>query len=311
MFSRIRRQINPATIMAFVALIFTMTGGAFAVTGHGGGSGGRGSHLTTASAGRAGSSNSMVAVAARKKSKPKGGARGPAGPKGATGATGPAGPAGPTGATGATGTGTPGVQGNEGKAGESVTNTAAKNCGPEGGAEFKVGGGAATKACNGKTGFTETLPPEKTETGAWSVSAAGGANESEPMSSISFTIPLAKPLSATAVHFVEGTEEIIVTYNVTMHTIEGEIKPATSCPGTVAEPAALPGDLCVYEGQEDGVRKFDGFPEGAIGPASGAGNLALLETHGASTAGALILMIREEEQSVFAAGTWAVTAEKE
>ena len=38
MFQKVRKQITPATVMAFVALVFALTGGAFAATG-GSGSG--------------------------------------------------------------------------------------------------------------------------------------------------------------------------------------------------------------------------------------------------------------------------------
>ena len=39
MFSAIRKHLIPRTFMAFVALVFAMTGGAFAASSNGGGSG--------------------------------------------------------------------------------------------------------------------------------------------------------------------------------------------------------------------------------------------------------------------------------
>ena len=82
MFRALRNHLTPSTAIAFVALVFAITGGAFAATGSVNNSGGGGSHGT------------LTASVAKKKAKPKpkGGARGPAGPKGAPGATGPAGP---------------------------------------------------------------------------------------------------------------------------------------------------------------------------------------------------------------------------
>ena len=43
MLSRIRKQITPATVLAFVALIFAVTGGAFTFFGGGGDSGAKAS----------------------------------------------------------------------------------------------------------------------------------------------------------------------------------------------------------------------------------------------------------------------------
>jgi collagen triple helix repeat protein len=270
MLSWIRRQLSPATVMAFVALVFAMTGGAFAVTGHSGSS-------PAASAGSA----SAVATAAKSKAKSKSGARGPAGPKGATGATGPAGSAGPAGPAGPTGgTGPQGPQGNAGsngsngepgKNGESVTSTTLK-AGPackEGGAEFKVGA-TKTYACNGEKGpegnIKATLPVGVTETGVWSV----GPTASPPGSDVinapiaSFAIPLSEPLSGGAPCRTQEstchTHAIISATGEEVTAIEGagteepkdagllsqKEEPKKPCPGTAAEPEAEPGEFCVY-----------------------------------------------------------------
>ncbi len=196
MFRRVSKHINPATILALVALVFAATGGAYAASG-GGGNGG--SHAT--------------ASAAKKKKKPAPKpVRGPAGPKGATGAAGPAGPAGPAGAkgengaagtNGTNGTGTPGEPG---KAGESVTsatlNPHEEGC-EEGGSKFTVGG-KTTTACNGEPaaggGFPETLPEEKTETGAWAIFASE-IHEHYAHAPISFAIPL--PAASSKAFFLQ------------------------------------------------------------------------------------------------------------
>lgn len=204
--------------------------------------------------------------------KAKKGPRGPKGPKGDTGPAGPQGPAGTqgaagakgdTGATGATGPqGPQGIQGKEGKAGK-----------------------------DGETGFTEVLPPGKTETGTW------GGNFSEDSSvakliPISFSIPLAEGAEGKA--FYLNQEETV--------EVESDEEPGQGgCAGTVAEPTAPPGVLCVYteiEAVDNGYQKFALFPIGEFGEgylASGA-YLSFLATSPATPA---VFQKR---------GTWAVTA---
>jgi hypothetical protein len=72
MFSALRKHLTPGTFIALIALIFAMTGGAFAASSSGGGSGAK----ATASVTR----GTSVAAAAKSKAKPKAGPRGPAGP---------------------------------------------------------------------------------------------------------------------------------------------------------------------------------------------------------------------------------------
>jgi Collagen triple helix repeat (20 copies) len=182
MFSALRRHITPATVLAFVALVFAVTGGAFAATGSGSGSG---------SGAKVSASVAPAAVVAKAKSKPKAGARGPAGPKGATGATGAAGPAGPTGPSGATGPqgpqGAPGTNGTNGTNGEKGETGAA---GPEG--SPWTGGG--------------TLPAGKTETGTWSYNASAAG---PVVASVSFALPLEEAAAKNLkVHYIgEGASQ--------------------------------------------------------------------------------------------------------
>ena len=290
MFSKIRRKlhITPSGVIAIIALVFAATGGAFAASSHGGGSS---PSKATASVSRAtgGPGALNLATTAKKKPKAKAPARGPAGPagkngtngtNGAPGATGPAGPAGTAGATGATGTGTEGHEGKEGKAG----------------AEGK----------EGKQGVIhphEKLPSKATETGSWSLSV-GEAEADNVDTSISFTIPLATALPAEDVHYVneEGKEE--VTFNGSAF----EAVATSDCPGTTAEPAASPGNLCVY--QQDvpipAVREEKGIAENFIYPSDAKGDAFLPE--GAATTGAIVGLVRGENVPIFAYGTWAVTA---
>lgn len=238
MFSALRKQITPATILALMALVFAITGGAFAAAG---GSRGNSPAKEKASTGRAASPTAAVA---KKKSKSTG-ARGPAGPKGATGATGAlgaTGPAGPTGSAG--GTGPAGTNGQNGQNGESVTNTVLSKgatC-KEGGAEFKVGTGAATHACNGEKGKegspwtpNNTLPAGATETGTW----GGNVTYETTDIPISFPIPLAKALEGSKVHAI-NTEEGEKEAKESPAIAKGE------CKGTYISPGAESGNLCVF-----------------------------------------------------------------
>ncbi len=316
MLSALRKHITPATALAFVALVFAITGGAFAATG-----GGSPSHAT------------LTASAAKSKAKSKTGPRGPAGPKGATGATGPAGPAGAAGATGPGGAqgpqgpagtnGSNGENGKEGAPGVGVTNKELKSgnatC-KEGGAEFTVGA-TKTHACNGEKGpegnIQATLPSGKTETGVWSAGptrAPGGAVTNSPIAS--FSIPLAAPLSggpepcekqepACHVHVIiseTGEEAASVEGGGTEEPKFGGLKAQKApipCPGSAAKPEAGKGEFCVYvAGATDLAFDDENIVNSAVS-ASGTG-----------TAGAFAqVWIGTGEKGGYAYGAWAVTAE--
>jgi hypothetical protein len=297
MFQAIRRQITPASILALVALVFAVTGGAFAATGSSGGGSGSPSHAT------------LSATVAKKKKAP---ARGPVGPRGATGATGasgpagPAGPVGPAGAAGAkgeTGTagsngtdGTNGENGKPGKNGKSVTvSTEPKgsaNC-AEGGTSLETEGtGTKTYACNGSPWTANgTLPPDATETGVWNFSGAAGSEIEVP---ISFPIPLAKPLSS------EGCAEASKT-PCQIHFIKpNEAAPEGCKDGSVTTPTAEPGNLCIYALRMGAAEVSPFFltrdPENgdafAVGPTGG-----------------LLVMEISKDASGLGWGVWAVTGE--
>jgi hypothetical protein len=269
MFSRVKPHLTPSTAIAIVALVFAVTGGAFAATGGNGGSGAKASASVT-----------PLAHAAKKKAAPKS-TRGPAGPKGATGATGatgPAGPAGPTGPAGATGpagtNGTNGVgtEGKEGKQGEPGKQGPKGAPGPE--------GVCSTSNC--------VLPPETTETGSWALGEypEGVATGTYLYTALSFPIPLNTSLASTHVHYIEkdGNEH-------------GKGVPPTECgtpAGSAEDPKASPGNLCVYEIHNIEHMTFTRLDK------SGA------EVEGASTAGAILVMQGGEAASAW--GTWAVTA---
>jgi collagen triple helix repeat protein len=308
MLAWVRRQLSPATVMAFMALVFAMTGGAFAVTGRGG----------SGLAAPAGSATA-VATVAKSKAKSKSGARGPVGPKGATGANGPAGPAGPAGATGPQGpqgnAGSNGPNGEPGKNGESVTSTELKTgnatC-KAGGAEFTVGA-TKTHACNGEKGpegnIKATLPVGVTETGAWQVgspalkhSTTAGGYYSEMI--VSFPIRLVAPVNEEHVHYIneEGKEVTGLKFNEEdIPTEEETVAQAipAPCPGSVEDPEALSGNLCIYaiHSEFNGGAFFVG--RGAISSPGGEG--------GVGVAGGKAVFAPNENRDPTTSGTWAVT----
>jgi hypothetical protein len=218
MLSLLRNRFGVPGVIAVIALVFAMLGGAYAAT----------------------QSSRTGGLTAKQKKEVKAIAKsfqgtGPAGPAGPTG---PAGPAGPQGAAG-----TAGAKGDQGEPG-----------------------------ADGETGFTETLPEGETETGAWGtiIPASGGALEGLP-----FNIPLEASLASTNVH----------------------IAPDANCPGTVAEPEAAAGHLCVYTGTVTGT----GGPVAII---PGEGGFGLVT--GADRSGASLFL--EGAANTIIRGTWAVTA---
>jgi Collagen triple helix repeat (20 copies) len=238
MFSKLRRRFTPATMIASLALVFAMSGGAYAAN----------KYVITST-----KQVSPKVLAALKGKNGTPGTAGPVGPAGPAGSQGPAGPA-----------GTAGAKGETGPAGKGET-------GPKG----EKGATGAT----GETGFTETLPSGKTEEGMWALTVptanptVGGFNLSRD--AISFVIPLST--APTAVYLNQAESEN-----------KADNKKIAECPGTVAEPRAEPGFLCVYTEFElnapPGLNVLAHTFGGMIGANTG-------EAGGA------------------AAGSWAVTAE--
>jgi hypothetical protein len=197
-----------------MALVFAMFGGAYAASNDSGGAG-----KATASA------------------KAKKGPRGPKGAKGDTGPAGPQGPAGPKGDAGA-----PGANGAPGADGKSVAVTAIQpeedGCEELGGAEVKVTGSAqGAEVCNGAQGppgptCSEVtgqclLPQGATETGVWRFRGIG---VDDYLAVISYPLRLS---SAPSYLYVPPAQA----------TTPGAV---SGCPGTVNDPKAAPGKLCVY-----------------------------------------------------------------
>jgi hypothetical protein len=231
MFSALRTRFGIPGAIATVALVFAMTGGAFAAK-----------YLIT--------STKQISPSVLKKLK---GAAGPAGAPGAPGAQGPAGPAGAAGKNGTNGeagakgaTGATGVTGATGKEGDPWT---------------KLG----------------TLPKGKTETGGFAVSGTS-ADELGIFTPISFNVPLAAPLDAAHVHYAPGGGD-------------------ETCTGTLNDPTAPAGFLCVYQGilallpAPPEIVNFSAEP-------------------GANRSGAVLVYSVPQEEEPFgtSAGSWAVTA---
>ncbi len=269
MLERIRTQVGTAgLIVAIVALVAALGGGAYAATG--------------------GSGGGKATASAKGKQGPRGktGKTGPAGPAGAAGPAGPAGPKGDTGAAGSNGangtgvTGTPVSAGQEGCVAGGVKYTSAS------GTNVVCNGKNGT---NGQTGFTETLPPGKTETGTWGLSAlpenSGFKGVQIP---ISFPIPLAAQITET-------------------HVFEGETIPS-GCTGRISEVivqvvelGAEPGNLCIY--LRNGAKLK---AEQLIACDAETG-----EPFKAGRSGAILAASSAPEAGARAEGTWAVTAPEE
>jgi len=210
--------------------------------------------------------------------------KGPPGPRGKTGKTGPAGPAGPQGPKGDTGA--VGANGSNGADGTKGATGSQGNQGVKG-----ATGPTGVTGPTGQTGYTETLPPGETETGTW-VATESTTGFLFAATSISFPIPLAEPGAANSAvfHSKEKTENEEFDAN---------------CPGSLAEPDAGPGFLCIYTQ----VEEFVGG-EKAIEISNPEGAFSSYGTSGAKLTLALLLGEPEkvESSSVEASGTWAVTA---
>lgn len=217
MFSKIRRRLTYANVAMTLALVFTMTGGAYAAS----------KYLII--------STKQIKPSVLKQLTGKTGLAGKEGPKGANGTNGA------NGEKGAPGTnGTNGDPGANGKSVVAGVEPKGANC-AEGGSNFEVEGSAAKHyACNGKDGSPwtagGTLPSGKTETGAWSGRVVGESEEA--LTPISFNIPLKAEVASTNVH--------TVTIEEWKHE-NGKVPPA-ACAGTAPEPEATPGNLCIYIG---------------------------------------------------------------
>jgi hypothetical protein len=276
MLKKVRKRFTYANLAATLALVFAMSGGAYAAN-----------HYLI-------SSTKQISPKVLKALKGASGAKGANGVNGIPGPTGPAGSAGPGGPQGSQG-----PQGPAGGSGQSVTSTAlakgSAGC-KEGGSEFTSASGKTT-ACNGKEGATGkegspwtaggTLPKGSTETGAWVIESTATKKEEFRATAISFSIPLEKEPP----NFAFG----------------GAGKPTPEhCSGNVEKPGAESGYLCIFESEPTGFLELvhkGGLtfalatgPHGTTNPGT-TGSELIFTTNEPKTAG----------EEVSAEGTFAVT----
>lgn len=250
MLSYVRRRLTVANAAIVLVVLLATTGGAYAAS----------KYVIT--------STKQISPTVLKKLK---GAVGPQGVTGATGATGATGPQGKEGAAGKNGT-----DGAAGSPGESVTNTvlAAKNgtghC-EAGGAEFAVGSGSPTYACNGAA--PSLLKSGETERGEWAMTIS----HTEFVTYVGVVpITYSPPIEFKHAEHIEYLTEKAVKQ-----------KTSTNCP-KVGE--AVAGYLCLYTEKE-----FLGPFTLGTGPAP-------------TTYGATVLLESAKEPEGWASGTWAATS---
>jgi hypothetical protein len=231
--SWIRKYFTLANTVMTIALVFVMTGGAYAASKY------------------VISSTKQVSpkVLAALKGKPgANGAQGPAGPAGAQGPAGPAGVKGETGAAGQNGAqGEKGVQGEKGTPGINGFNGTDGAKGPAG-PTGPVGPTGSPWTAGG------TLPVGSSETGEWSfdMTQAGATLPLFVTASISFGVPLEKAFDEEHSHAI-GPEEGEGEPKFLLGKGEGGDHPAVreafekkECGGNVKEPKAASGNLCVF-----------------------------------------------------------------
>jgi hypothetical protein len=221
MLSVFRNRVGVSGIVALVALVLAMTGGAWAAS----------KYIIT--------SVKQIKPNVRKAL------------EGQTGPTGPAGPAGANGTNGVPGTngtnGADGADGVDGVDGESVTNTKLEpgegEC-TEGGAEFTVGAGEPTYACNGEPGedgaegspwVAGSVPTGSEMRGTWATNTNAAAAEF-----IYAALPTGVPLA--------NGVSIVLRAPGTLGTIECAGSAENPLPATnEGNPAS--GVLCLYTGE--------------------------------------------------------------
>jgi hypothetical protein len=287
-----RLRITPSGVIATLALVFAMSGGAYAAS----------KYLIT--------STKQISPKVLKALKGKPGSNGVAGGTGSAGPAGPQGPGGPAGPAGKGEKGEPGTSGTTGANGKNVALTNITNAGLEGkcvgvgGTRAEVEGEAASRkyVCNGKNGAIqpgETLPKGASETGTWAFFTHTEGIIFEP---ISFPIPLAAALGGEHLFYVPisiqngeigaGTHEFCEGKAGTeLAECEAEATHiAAECPGSYESPEAPEGNLCVYEAH-------------SLGAAAKS-----LGVSGSTKAGAIASFEGPSTVNI-ESGTWAVTAE--
>ena len=291
---RERIHLSPTTVIATLALVFAMTGGAYAAK--------------------------KYLITSTKQISPKGdmlkALQGKAGPAGANGPAGPVGPQGPAGGPGGKGengkegaagkngeNGKPGENGKAGANGKSVTvneiQAGGSGCSGEGGVSVEAeGSGKPHEVCNGAEGkegsFKGAIASKTLLKGTWSVLYNAAAHGEDLPVAISMGVPI-KAIPATSAFFVWSSAALGGENPVVWELVK------EWCPGTPEAP--LPPTAA-------------GVAEGGIGCLYIGGH-ANLETGGESapefkgSGGGAVLGSGIESIAagrVYAAGTWAMEA---
>jgi hypothetical protein len=242
MFSPLRNRFGVSGVIAVIALVFAMVGGAWAAQ----------KYVIT--------STKQIKPSVLKALKGSAGAPGPAGANGTNGAQGLKGDPGAPGSVGKDGIngktvlhGTGAPTNATGAEGDFYINTTTDEIfGPKGASSWPTPGTKLKGEDGSPWTAGGTLPPGESETGAWSALTGAG---SIGLDSISFNIPLTAPIEELKVH--------AVARNATG---------GTEClSGTAAEPKAAPGHLCVYIGGGSATAAINSIKQPELGAELGAG----------------------------------------
>jgi hypothetical protein len=218
------------------------------------------------------------------------GPRGPAGTKGETGAIGPEGKVGPTG-PGGSGTGGGGVTGPTGPTG--------------------TGGGGGGREVEAAGALSAFLATGKSESGTWSatISEPSGAPQTQADGVISLPIPL-KTEAGKEYKLVYRSEAVSST-------------PTPPCVGSLNEPNAEAGALCVYRGGDKGMKESEDKNAKFVKWADALGNYYANEALTAAKSGrtGMLVLFRTNEfvetetpttisaaALLVASGSWSVRA---
>ena len=272
-----RKHFNATTIVAIVALVFAMTGGAYAAK----------HYLIT--------NTKQISPKVLKQLKGKNGKNGANGAAGANGKDGAQGLPGKDGTNGTNGAN--GANGVSVASKEVTTKEAA--CAKQGGVELTAAENKKTTLCNGKEGSPwtagGTLPSGKTETGTWfGVSSATKLVRF----AISFPIPLESPIPKT----------IATVHIITFKGFKENKVPAGCSGGTPTKPKAAAGNFCLFEGE---LSEEEPLEEDPLAQEPGVGKAVVVNpgNNGSEigTAGVAVELFATAENALYG-GTWAVTA---
>jgi hypothetical protein len=237
MFSRLRKHVTYTNVAMTVALVFAMSGGAYAA----------GKYLIT--------STKQISPKVLKSLVGKTGPAGANGAPGATGALGPAGPQGPAGAKGETGaTGAAGVEGKEGPEGKEGKE------GPEGkaGKEGKEG-----------TFGGQKLPAGKMLTGQWAASGYDEGGESVGIATTGVTYALPVELPEGKEHYFKVDEAASPGSGCTGKEHNPGAEPGNLCVFAESETNVSPGRFPIANGRPSYGNLQDGFQILAISAEKG------------------------------------------